>query len=511
MKARLSLVWKLSAAVAAILAVAILLFGWGANRVAEHYSLESARAFLKFNSESIVAGIGQQMMSRNNQGIEDLIIEMSRESDVYGDVRLVSHRPGRYGEVVASRFSREGSGQGVDRLKLEDGACSVCHASNDLGGEKTVDRVIERADGGRVLLVMAPIINEPGCGTADCHLGDPQLLGFVNAHYSLGRMDAMVTERRTWIALMVVATLLIGIVALWVMFALLLKRPIDRLIAGTKQIAANNLDFRFAHERSDEIGVLEESFNAMMVTIQAGQHELVQTQEFVAIGQAVTGIQHAIKNMLSALTGGVYLVRIGAAKGDQDRIKEGREMVEEGIERIGTLSRSMLNFAKEWKLELQTADLNGMVEKICKANRQAAADRGVDLRYEPPDAVSSVVCDPNLVHMAITDILVNAFDACTSKDYDHGEGEVVLKNFSTDGGDVFVIEVCDNGCGMSDEVRRNIFIPFFSTKNILGTGLGLALTARIINAHGGKITVESEPDRGSAFRIHLPTHGPKDP
>jgi two-component system NtrC family sensor kinase len=73
-----------------------------------------------------------------------------------------------------------------------------------------------------------------------------------------------------------------------------------------------------------------------------------------------------------------------------------------------------------------------------------------------------------------------------------------------------VIEVRDNGCGMTEEIKRNIFAPFFSTKKTLGTGLGLALTARIIKVHGGELSVESEPDQGTVFRIRLPIDGPKD-
>ena len=88
--------------------------------------------------------------------------------------------------------------------------------------------------------------------------------------------------------------------------------------------------------------------------------------------------------------------------------------------------------------------------------------------------------------------------------------EVVLANSLTEGGAVFVIEVRDNGCGMNEEIQRNIFTPFFSTKKTRGAGLGLTLTARIINVHGGNVTVESEPDRGTTFRIHLPIDGPKD-
>ncbi len=186
-------------------------------------------------------------------------------------------------------------------------------------------------------------------------------------------------------------------------------------------------------------------------------------------------------------------------------------MVEEGITRISALSKNMLNYAKKWKLELQRDNLNDLVANVCELNLQTAADQGVALRHEVPDGLPAVLCDPKLIHMAATDILVNAIDACAWQDYQADESpEVVLKTSLSDEGDFFVIEIRDNGCGMDAEIRQNIFTPFFSTKKTRGTGLGLALTARIINVHGGEISVESEPDRGAVFRIHLPIDGPGD-
>jgi PAS domain S-box-containing protein len=628
-KARL--VWKLGAVVAAILTAAITLSGYVFSLLCEHHCLESARAALRFNSESIVNGIGQQMMSRNNQGVEKLIGEISRNSTLYRDIRLVSHHSG---EIVASRFRRDGR-----RLGLEDRDCAVCHEKSELRGAdgEIVDTVIALPEGERVLSVVAPVINEPGCRNAACHVhqAGPPILGLLSAEYSLGEVDGMAAHRRIQIAVTVLASVVLGIVALWLMFARLLEKPIRGLIAGTQRIAANQLDFRFSEKRHDEIGVLEKSFNAMTARVQAhrdelrsameylggivensadviitgtpegfietfnrgaeqilgydrvemigkrieslyvdpserhriaalleetgnvknyetrllakdGQvrnvlltlsylrdregnpigtigiskdvtqekrlaQELVQSQKFAAIGQAVTGIQHAIKNLLNALRGGAYLVRNGMAKDNRQRIQEGWAMVEEGIERIGSLSNHMLNYAKEWKLELQEVDLNELVAKLCESNRQTAADRGVTLRREVADGLPAVRCDPKLIHMAATDILLNAIDACTWKEYRGGEcPEVVLKNGLTQDGGSFVIEVRDNGCGMNEQIRRNIFTPFFSTKETRGTGLGLALTARIVKLHRGAVTVESEPDRGATFRIQLPIDGPQD-
>ena len=626
---RMKLVWKLIVVMAAILTIAIGLSGYANNLVCAHYSLESAKAFLRFNSESIIKGIGQLMMNRNSEGIEDLITEISRDSTVYGDVRLVSHVSG---EVVASRFDAGG-----EKLTKEYWSCAVCH-DREIVDELTPqisDAVIDPPDGNRSLLVIAPILNESGCRTAACHAhaDDPEVLGFLSAEYSLERIDAMVADRRKLITRIVLASLALGIIALWIMFAQLLEKPISRLIAGTERIAANQLDFRFEQIHDDEIGLLEESFNTMTARVQAhrdelrstmeylegivensadiiitvtpeggietfnrgaeqalgydrveliGQHievlfadpaerniaieqlkdtdnvknyetrflakngqvrnvlltlsrlrdrdgnaigtfgiskdvtrekelrrELVRSQKYAAIGQAVTGIQHAIKNMLNALKGGEYLVRNGMAHDNRERIEEGWAMVEEGIERIGGLSHSMLNYAKEWKLELQTVDLDKMLGNIRELNRQKGAEEGVILRFEPSHGWPSVRCDPKLIHMATTDLVVNAMDACTWKDYRSQDIPAVeLRTYLEQKENVFVIEVRDNGCGMSEEIKRNIFTPFFSTKKTLGTGLGLALTDRIIRVHGGWVSVESEPDRGTTFRIHLPVDGP---
>ena len=639
MKSRL--VWKLSAVVVAILTVAIALSGYANNLIGAHYSLRSARAFLRFNSESIVQGIGQLMMSRNNKGIENLIVEISRDSTVYRNIRLASHPSG---EVVASRSGDTG----ITLLEDDKMACAVCHDKGELDYENVdlsiIDTVLDKDEvdkdedkgRGRVLSVVAPIANKKGCSTAACHTNahDREIFGVLVTEYSLQPLDEMANDRRALVVITMVASLSLGIIALWLMFTWLLERPISGLIAGTKRIAANQLDFRFDQKRNDEIGVLEASFNKMIGRIQAHrdelrgameylsgivensadiiitvtpdgfietfnrgaeqalgysryevigkriemlfadprerdvaieqlqqtdnvknyeirflgkdgevrnvlltlswlrdgqgkiigtfgisknmteekrlQRELVQSQKFAAIGQAVTGIQHAIKNMLNALKGGAYLVRNGMARENRERIEEGWVMVEEGIERIADLSSHMLHFAREWKPELERANLNRTVEKVCEVNKQAAADKGVTLRCELPAHVPTVVCDPKLIHMAATDIVVNAIDACAWKDYPPGENpEVVLKNYSPKAGD-FVIEISDNGCGMTEDIRSNIFTPFFSTKKTRGTGLGLALTARIIKVHGGEVSVESEPDRGTTFHIHLPVDGPKD-
>ncbi|MHC4179520.1 MAG: HAMP domain-containing protein, partial [Planctomycetota bacterium] len=292
MKGKSRLVWKLSAVVVAILAAAIALSGVVNNLICAHYTLESARASLRFNTESINKGIGQLMMNRDIGGIQKLIADvsqdsshLSRDSMVYRDIRLVAHLEGNYGKVVASRSGKRDETVLVEE---EDPRCTVCHAEDYGAGvdKGTVDDVIDPPKGERVLWVMAPIRYEDRCD--ECHkaLGDKksaqgEIMGFLSADYSLQQVDDMSTGRWMLIMITVFASLLLGMVALRVMFTRLLERPIGRLIAGTKRIAVGELDFRFDQKRSDEIGVLEESFNTMTARIQAHRDELRSAMEYL--------------------------------------------------------------------------------------------------------------------------------------------------------------------------------------------------------------------------------------
>ncbi|MBU0755347.1 MAG: PAS domain S-box protein [Planctomycetes bacterium] len=238
------------------------------------------------------------------------------------------------------------------------------------------------------------------------------------------------------------------------------------------------------------------------------EQQLIQAQRLAAIGQVFTGIQHSMKNMLNAMKGGAYMVKIGLAKDKREMLEEGWEMVEDGISRMTDMSMNMLKFVKEWKPELKQADLGPILHEIRTAIGQSAKDEGVEVRLNISKELTTVLCDSRMIHTAVMDIVSNAVDACTGKEYGNGEVPKIDMSAYTDrDGKESVIEIRDNGCGMTEQVKANIFTPFFSTKGRTGTGLGLSITSRIIGVHGGKIDVESEPDQGTTFRIVLPVDG----
>jgi len=239
------------------------------------------------------------------------------------------------------------------------------------------------------------------------------------------------------------------------------------------------------------------------------QKRLLHAERFAAIGQAMAGIQHSLKNMLNALKGGAYMVKLGVKKEDWSLLGEGWAMVEEGIENLAGMSAHMLAYLREWKPEFEEVDIVAMVKKIETVFRPTAEDRGVSLAVHAPPDAPRVHCDRRLLHSAVMDILSNALDACVEKAYEDDEKagiEIRAQRSGTDS--TFLVAIRDNGIGMSPEVKANVFAPFFSTKRKSGTGLGLALTARTIRLHGGEIELESRPNEGSEFRILIPLSGP---
>jgi PAS domain S-box-containing protein len=238
------------------------------------------------------------------------------------------------------------------------------------------------------------------------------------------------------------------------------------------------------------------------------QDQLIKSQRFAAIGQVFTGIQHSMKNMLNACKGGAYMVKVGLAKNDRQMLSEGWDIVQQGINSLTNMSMDMLKYVKDFKPEFSQVDLLQIICEIESVIKKTASDKGVQMRLDISRQLPHIVCDPGMIRSSILDIVSNALDACLWRDFSSAEmPEIVISTYLTNKSREAVIEVKDNGCGMNGEVLGNIFTPFFSTKSKAGTGLGLAITSRMIEVHSGKIEVESEPNRGTIFRILLPIDG----
>jgi signal transduction histidine kinase len=231
--------------------------------------------------------------------------------------------------------------------------------------------------------------------------------------------------------------------------------------------------------------------------------ELLSAERLVAVGQTVAGLAHAIKNVVSGLKGGAFVLEKGIERDNQKYLLQGWEMIKGNLGKIGNMTLDLLNYSKERTPEYQKCDFNRPVREVYDLMVQEAKRRGVELEKDLDDRISEGWFDPEGMHRCILNLVSNAIDACTDMTCSHGDGKVIIKTLKADGWAV-EYQVIDNGCGMDMETESKIFEQFFSTKGSGGTGLGLMITKKIVDEHKGFITCKSQKGKGTRFIIRLP-------
>jgi signal transduction histidine kinase len=203
---------------------------------------------------------------------------------------------------------------------------------------------------------------------------------------------------------------------------------------------------------------------------------------------------------LQGIRGGSYLIEMGLAEHDEQVVGKGWHIVERNQRRISSLVLDMLTFSKEREPDFTAANLNTVMSDVVELMRARADELKVELRFKPDPSIPMLTFDSEGIHRAALNVVTNALDACDERE----NGSVaVATNRLADEGLVQVI-VTDNGGGIAPENLQQIFNPFFSSKGSRGTGLGLAVSQKILKEHGGRILVESRLGEGSQFVLELP-------
>lgn len=233
---------------------------------------------------------------------------------------------------------------------------------------------------------------------------------------------------------------------------------------------------------------------------------MVQSERLAAVGQTIATLSHHIKNILQGIRGGSYLVEMGLDKSDQAVLRKGWDIVARNQNKISSLVMDMLSFSKQREPEPVAGSLVEVVEEVIETVTQRAAEAGTELVFTPPVAFPELLFDPEGISRAILNVVTNALDAVDEAalaDPSREKRVTVTLTADTSVG-LCRIAVSDTGSGMDEETAATVFNLFVSTKGSRGTGLGLTVSQKIMQEHGGDITVTSTLGTGSTFTLQLP-------
>jgi signal transduction histidine kinase len=228
---------------------------------------------------------------------------------------------------------------------------------------------------------------------------------------------------------------------------------------------------------------------------------MVQAERLAAVGQTIATLSHHIKNILQGIRGGSYLIEMGLSEHDETVVRKGWKIVEKNQNKISALVLDMLTFSKEREPDLQPSDINRVVSDVVELMQSRAADLDVTVECRISPDIPTLVFDPEGMHRAILNVLTNAIDAVADSER---SGRVEIATAYRPGDAVIQVTISDDGPGIPHDELDTLFRPFVSSKKGRGTGLGLPVSQKILNEHGGRISVQSHPGKGCRFCLELP-------
>ncbi len=411
-------------------------------------------------------------------------------------------------------------------------ACYACHAqSQPLTRLNRPDRFrIYRRDGGpRVLGIITPIENQPSCSNAECHAhpASQQILGVLDTNISLAKADAQLAAgSRQMLAYTLFAVFTIAFLS-WLFVWHVVGKPIGALEEGTERLADGELGYQIEVRSRDEMGDLAQSFNGMSLQLRAANEEIVawartledrveqkthelkkahdhvlHVEKMATVGKMAAVVAHEINNPLSGILTYAKLLRKWLDHGVTawDKRKDAidcLDLIAGESRRCGELVKNLLTFSRTPPMNLQTTDLNSIVERAARLVQHQCELNGIQLQLQPGQDIPMVRCDPSQIEQVLLALMMNAIDAMPRG------GNLWVRTSLSGCAEEVTTEVRDDGVGIPADILPHIFEPFLTTKES-GVGLGLAISHGIVERHNGRIEVASELGKGTTFTITLP-------
>jgi nitrogen fixation/metabolism regulation signal transduction histidine kinase len=334
---------------------------------------------------------------------------------------------------------------------------------------------------------------------------DGQLLGVLLVGNSQRPYIELRARIRSAVLLIGGSGILIAVVlSTWI--AARVTRPVEQLASAAQQVADGDWNTQVPVSSNDELGQLAESFNQMTRQMLQQREHLVQTERVAAWRELARRLAHELKNPLFPLqitVENLLRAREQSPEMFQEIFRESTSTLLAEIQNLKNIIARFSDFSRMPQPTFQPVSLNDVVHgvmRLFQAQLAAGNQLGITPQLELQPDLPQIAADPDLLHRALSNLVLNAMDAMPSG------GVLSVRTLALDGR--VQLEVSDTGSGLSAEECGRLFTPYYTSKTH-GTGLGLAIVQSVVSDHNGRVSVNSSPGRGTTFRIELPVNSDK--
>jgi two-component system, NtrC family, sensor kinase len=384
----------------------------------------------------------------------------------------------------------------------------------------------------RQLMIKSPILNQKSCYTASCHAHSPEeeVLGSLIIKVPLERLDQALKKSVTdFFLFAAVMTVILSLGLIFFTFKKI-KNPLNEIVVACAAVAGGETDKRLTIMPGGltDMRIVKRAFNEMLDNLQKAnnelqnwshqleykvqkkseelgqaQNELINIEKIASLGKLSLSVAHEINNPLSGILIYSKLIHKQISKMEMDNLKKESilkhlRFVETETKRCGDIVKSLLDFSKKDQEGFEPIHLHEILSETLDLIAHPMKIANIGFWSDLGAKNDLILCSPNQIKQACIAVLVNSMEAVTDS------GEIMLRTLNPDNENV-VIEITDNGAGISEVDLPHIFEPFFSTKEkISGIGLGLAIVHGIVQNHKGKINVKSIRGKETTVSISLP-------
>lgn len=420
-------------------------------------------------------------------------IQISVEQMTRTDEEITDEKLKEYVETLKKKGIRDISILNNEKEIIASSNPGLIGKTLDIKGDKVktsgnIQEYLTNIEGYRNYDILLPVV-----------VGDEQL-GYI--HITM-KLDDFANLLRTNHLKRLISTSFVFVIGIAVSIFLSMKytQPIHKLVKVVQKVASGDLTETMEVKGRDEIGELNKSFNEMVKSLKEMremEERLRKAEHLSKIGQLASGIAHEIRNPLNFVNLSIDHLRVKHIPDDpKDREEFNRIIsnIKEEIQRLNSMVDNFLNYGKPVKLNIQMISLTDIIKEVIALADEKLTEQRIKIETNFNSDIQKIPADSQQIKTCFMNLIINAIQAMPNG------GKIIINMLISNGSASIMVK--DTGIGIEAENISKIFEPYFTTKES-GIGLGLALTKRIVEEHGGSINIISEKGKGTVATIELP-------